>query len=131
MGMEPFDEFDQFLDWPTKSSFVPAVDIYQDETNIYVESPLAGIDPENIKITIENEILTIEGDVQKTSEVDEKNYYRKEVRSGSFHRSVVLPTQVDKEKIEAEFEKGILKIVLPKEEELKSNLIEIKVKNKK
>lgn len=124
--LEPFGDWDRWLDAPF--AFAPAVNIWEDENNVYVEAPLPGVDPENVNIAIENDILTIEGMQEKKSEVEEKNYYRKEVRSGSFHRALALPTAVRGEEAKAEYEKGILKIVVPKEERAKPKKVRVEVK---
>jgi len=130
MFPDPFEEMDRFFDWPASraAGFTPAVDVWEDENNVYVESPLPGIDPQNVNVSVENDVLTIQGKSEKKSEVDEKNYYRKEVRSGSFHRAIALPASVKNEGIEAEFESGILKITLPKEERVKPKKIDVKIK---
>ncbi|PLX20912.1 molecular chaperone [Candidatus Parcubacteria bacterium] len=129
-GFEDFDEL-----FPSvrgdKSGFVPAVDMYQDEKNVIVEAQMAGIDPEDVSISIENDVLVIKGESEKTSEVDDKNYYKKEIKRGSFFRSIPLPTKVDGEKADAETCDGVLKIVIPKISEVKSKTIKIKNKNKK
>lgn len=125
-----FPDFDRFFeDWPiTSAGFVPALDVYQDNENVYVETPLPGIDPSNVNISIENDVLTIEGKSEKKSEVDEKNYYRKEIRSGSFHRAVALPAAVNGEGANAEYKDGVLKITIPKEERAKPKQIKISAK---
>ncbi len=132
---DPFEDFDQFFDWPGITNwaggFTPAVDVWQDNNNVYVESPLAGIDPKNVSVSVENDVLTIEGKSEKKTEVDEKNYYRKEVRYGAFHRAVALPAAVNGEKAKAEFENGILKVTIPKEERAKPKAIPVKVKSVK
>lgn len=128
MSLDPFDDF---FDWPAFRSinFTPAMDIWQDEENIYAECPLAGVNPKDVEVSVENDILTLQGKTEKKSEVDEKEYYRKEVRFGSFHRSVALPASVNNEKVSAEFEKGVLKITLPKEEKVKPKKIDVKIKS--
>src|SRR3989338_11485194 len=90
---DPFMDMDKFFeDMPMASAgFVPALDVYQDADNVIIETPLPGVDPKDVNISVENDVLTIEGSSEKKSEVDEKNYYRKEIRSGSFHRAVALP----------------------------------------
>lgn len=125
-----FPELDRvFEDWPAASAgFVPALDVYQDNDNVFVETPLPGIDPADVNISIENDVLTIEGKSEKKSEVDEKNYYRKEIRSGSFHRAVALPAAVAGEKATAEYNAGVLKITIPKEERAKPRQIKISAK---
>jgi HSP20 family protein len=129
--LDPFNEMDRWLDnWPQANmgNFAPAIDVYEDENNVYVETPLPGINPEEVNIAIENDVLTIEGGSEKKTEVDEKNYYRKEVRYGSFHRSVALPSSVKGEDAKAEYEKGVLKITVPKEERVKPKKVKIEVK---
>jgi len=128
----PLDKF-VWGDFPAVAnnfSFTPSIDIYQDNDNVVVEAPLAGIKPENVKLSIENDVLTIEGKAEQKSEIDEKEYYRKEIRSGSFYRSVALPVAVDGAQAKAEYENGILKVIIPKEERVKSKNIEIEVKKK-
>jgi HSP20 family protein len=127
---DPFQEFEKMLqEWPgytNLQSFVPAVDVYQDDDNVFVETPLPGIDIKDVNIAIANDILTIEGSSEHKSEVDEKDYYRKEVRSGSFHRSLALPASVNGDKAEAAYKDGVLKITIPKEEKVKPKKINIK-----
>jgi HSP20 family protein len=112
-----------------KFGFTPAVDMYEDKDNIIVETQLAGIDPSDVTISIENNVLSIKGESEKKSEVDEKNYYRKEIRRGSFYRSISLPTRVDGDQAKAITEDGVLKISIPKAPE--SKLKTIKIENKK
>jgi len=132
---DPFEEMDRGFS-PTVSSlrgaeaFVPAVDVYEDKDNIIVETQLAGIDPEKVDISIENDVLCIKGESEKKSEVDEKNYYRKEIRRGGFYRTVPLPSAVLGDKAEAIAEDGVLKITIPKREELKPKQIKITTKKK-
>jgi len=108
--------------------YTPAVDMYEDKDNIIVETQLGGIDPEKVDISIENNVLTIKGESEKKSEVEEKNYYRKEIRRGSFYRSIPLPTKVDGDQAAAVSEGGILKITVPKAAELKPKTIKIQTK---
>jgi len=129
LSLDPFDEMDHWFDW-TSRGFTPAVDVWQDENNVYVESPLAGVDPKDVEVSVENDILVIQGKSEKKTEVDEKNYYRKEVRSGAFHRAVALPASVKADNVSAEFENGILKVSLPKEERVKPKKVEVRIKEK-
>lgn len=107
--------------------FVPAMDVYQTKDAVVVETPLAGIDPEDVEVQIEDDVLTINGKTERQSEVDEKNFYRKEIRYGSFHRSVRLPAAVQGNKAEAKSENGMLKISIPKAAEAKAKAIKVKV----
>lgn len=133
--MNPFKDMeDMFTDRfpimvPGKSmqSFVPALDVYENESAVMVETPLAGVRPEDVEITVQKGVLIIKGESKREHEVDEKNYYRKEVRSGSFYREVLLPTQVMEDKVSAEFENGLLKITCPKAEATVAKKIDVKV----
>lgn len=110
-------------------SFMPAIDMYEDKDSVIVETQLAGIDPEKVDISIENDVLSIKGEGEKQHEIDEKNYYRKEIRRGSFFRSIALPTHVEGEKAKAVAEAGVLKIIIPKLQEPKANKIKIETKS--
>ena len=109
-------------------TFVPAMDVYETKDAVMVESPLAGVDPERVGISIENNVLTVRGETEKQQEVEEKDYYRKEVRYGSFFRQVALPAPVDGDKAEANFEKGMLVIRIPKRTESAAKTIKVTVK---
>ena len=112
----------------------PAIDMYQTEDEIVVKATLPGIKPEEVQINITGEVLHIKGetrsDEEKNSEPQgkEKAWHIREQRWGSFERSVVLPTDVVADKAKAEFEHGILIITLPKAEEVKPKVINIKAK---
>lgn len=125
--LDPFNELDKwFEDGPR--NFAPAVDVWEDDNNVYAETPLPGVNPDNVNIFIENDVLTIEGEAEKKREVDEKNYYRKEVRYGSFHRTVALPVAVKGDEAKAEYASGVLKISVPKEERAKPKKVKVEVK---
>lgn len=133
---EAFEDMDKVFEGmqPTInkiSDFSPAIDMYEEKDSMIVETQLAGIDPENVEISIENDILTIKGESEKKSEVEEKDYYRKEIRRGSFYRCIQLPTHVQGDKAEAEAHDGVLKITIPKSAETKKKTIIIKAKTKK
>jgi len=110
--------------------FTPAINVYETKDAVVVETPLAGVDPKDVEVTVQNGILTVKGEMKKESEVDEKNYYRKEVRVGSFYRQVAMPAKVQEDKAEAEFENGMLKVVVPKAPEGKVKTIKVAVKKK-
>ena len=132
--LEPFEEMDKmFSDYMPavrggQSGFVPAVDVYEDKDSVMIEAQLAGIDPDKINISIENDVLSIKGESEKKTEVEEKNYYRKEIRRGSFYRSVPLPTHVLGDQAKALTEDGVLKISIPKAPEAKPKTIKIQSK---
>lgn len=126
MKWSPF--LDELDNWPNfNQDFAPALDIYEDKESVVVEAPLAGIDPEKVEIAIENDVLTVKGEMEKKSEVEDKNYYRKEVRAGSFYRAVQLPAHVLGEEAKASYDKGILKITVPRAPESKPKKIAIEI----
>lgn len=131
---EPFEDMDKmFAGMPSGASrgsmsIVPPVDMYETADAVVVETPLVGVDPNQIEIAIDNNVLSIKGASERKTEVDDKNYYRKEVRYGSIFRQVALPTRVVEGKAEASFENGILKITVPKAEEKKAIKVEVKKK---
>jgi len=129
MSLIPWGPFLDTFDSLEKgfTNFVPAIDVYEEKDNVIVEATLAGIKPEEVEINVHDDVLTLEGKRQTSSEIDEKNYYRKEVRSGSFHRSVILPASVQADKAKAKFENGMLKVLLPKETESKPKNIKINI----
>lgn len=111
--------------------FTPAVDIYEDKNNVVVETQLAGIDPEKVDLSIENDVLTIKGESEKKNEVEDKNYYRKEIRRGGFYRNVALPTSVEGSKAKALAEDGVLKVTIPKAKTAQAKTIKIENKGDK
>jgi len=108
-------------------AFVPAVDIYETDKAVVMETPLAGMRPEDVSVSVEKGVLTLKGESKKEHEVEEKNYYRKEVRSGSFYRELPLPAPVLEDKVTAEFKDGVLKITCPKATATKTKKIDVKV----
>lgn len=133
---DPFSEMDQMVrNFPalTNSSelstktFVPAIDIYETKEGVIVETTLPGVNPDQVEISVESGVLTIKGESKREHEIDEKNYYRKEVRSGSFFRQVALPVSVQEDNVSAEFEDGVLKIKCPKSEKEKTKKVSVKV----
>lgn len=134
--LDNFDDMDLFMQ-PYRNlvpaadgGIVPPVDIYDNEKTLVVETPLAGVDPERVEITVEGDMLTIKGGMERKTEVDEKNYYRKEVRTGSVYRQIQLPVHVIGEKAEASYDHGMLKIDIPKAGDDKAKTIKINVKKK-
>lgn len=106
--------------------FAPAIDVYETKDSVVAEIPVPNLDPEKVDASIENDVLTIQGHSEKKSEVDDESYYRKEVRYGSFHRSIALPVAVQGDKAEAEYKDGVLKVKVPKAPAAKHNKIKIK-----
>ncbi len=106
----------------------PAIDMYQTDDEIVVKAALPGFKPEEVQINVTGEVLTLKGELKHQEEKKDKAWHIREQRWGSFERSVALPTDVVSDKAKAEFENGILTITLPKAEEVKPKVINIKAK---
>jgi len=108
-----FDDFSNF-GFNFTDNFYPRIDISEDKSHLNVTAEIPGVKKENIKITLQDNILTIEGEKKKESVQDDKNICRSERVFGSFKRSFTLPSEVDSDKVDAKFENGILNIQLAK-----------------
>lgn len=125
----PLRDLDRFFEEKWEGvDFVPAMDLRQEKDSVVVETTLPGIDPDKVEISVENDVLTVSGCTQEKKEIKREDYYRKEIREGSFSRSIILPMTVKADQAEASYDKGILKIMLPKAEEAKPKKIAIKMK---
>ena len=110
------------------SYWTPAVDIAEQENDYLVKMDLPGVAREDVKISLESNILTVRGEKKQEKEEKNKNFHRVERSYGSFQRSFTLPTTVKSDKIDAAFKDGVLTIALPKSEESKPRQIEVKVR---
>ena len=110
----------------TLTAWSPAVDITEHDDQYIVKMELPGVNKEEVKITLESNILTIRGEKKEEKETKKENYLRAERSYGSFQRSFTLPTTVKSDKIDASFKDGILNITLPKAEEAKAKQVEVK-----
>ena len=109
------------------SSFAPAVDVYEDEHKVTLKIEVPGIDEKDIDVQVENNILTVHGERKIEKEEKEENYRRVERQYGSFTRTFTLPQTVDTENVSATYDKGVLKIALPKKAEAKPKQIKVSV----
>ncbi|MFH1173492.1 MAG: Hsp20/alpha crystallin family protein [bacterium] len=91
-----------------------SVDVYQNQDSIVIKSTIAGVKPENLDISVSGDMVTIRGKREQATEVEEKEYYYQECYWGSFSRSIILPCEVNTEKVQANLKNGILTIILPK-----------------
>ena len=107
----------------------PAVDIYEKDGKVHIDAEVPGIKKENLKVEINDGILTISGEIKEEKEDKDKKYYRTERRYGTFQRSFTLGENIDEDSIDAKFENGILHITLPiRKEEKKENVKTIEIK---
>ncbi|HCI05730.1 TPA: hypothetical protein DEX28_03215 [Patescibacteria group bacterium] len=108
-----------------------AIDVFQTPTEIVIQSPIAGVDEDDIDVSIENDMITISGHREKQETVEEKDYFYQECYWGGFSRTVALPTQeVDIEKSKADMDNGVLTIRIPRVEKRKSKKLKITSKDK-
>lgn len=120
------DKLAKNADWMEDYEGQLAVDVYQTEDNIVLKAPLAGVKPEDLELSITDEVVTIKGERKEAEVVQRENYLAQECYWGAFARSYVLPMPVTSEKAQATLKNGILTITLPKQEKTKAKKIEIK-----
>ena len=104
-----------------------ALDVAEKDDAYVVKASLPGVNPEDVDITLADNVLTIRGETKADNEIKEEHYHLRERRFGSFTRSVALPNAVDADKIEAVNENGVLTLTLPKAEVVKPKQIKIAV----
>jgi len=107
--------------------WIPAVDIYETENEVVVKAELPEINQKDIDIQIENNTLVLRGERKFEKDTKRENFHRIERAYGSFARSFTLPNTIDQEKIHADYKDGVLKIVMPKREEIKPKQIKVSV----
>jgi HSP20 family protein len=134
---DPFREFNTFptrfrgffdKDWEmpmSTTAWNPSVDIFENDKDVVFTAELPGMNAKDIDVKLENNVLTLKGARHFEKETKEENYHRVERAYGNFSRSFALPSAVNGDKITAEYKDGILKIVLPKKEEVKAKPIKI------
>jgi len=105
----------------------PAVDIYETDTDIVLKAELPEINPKDLQINIEDNVLTLKGERKFEKETKEENYHRIERSYGSFSRSFTIPGSIDKEKVKASYKNGVLKITMTKKEESKPKQITVNI----
>ena len=137
---DPFRELFQVNDqlsrlfgaWPRRDEELavtafPTVDIYEDTEGISLTAELAGVDPKEVEVKVENNTLSISGTRKLERSEKKDNYHRIESWHGTFNRTFSLPTTVDVEKVKAEHKNGLLRVFLPRREETKPRQVKVKV----
>lgn len=122
--MAPFAEFGRWGE-----TFIPSVDVKEEDDQVLVSAELPGIDQKDIDVTVTQDSVRIAGEKKREEAKEEKGYYRRESAYGSFERVIDLPAAVDENKAEAEFSKGILTIKLPKSEQARKKRKKVEVKS--
>ena len=108
--------FDEWLDGRERT-WTPAIDVVREDGHLVVHADLPGVKPEEVKIEVEDDILTVSGEHRESTEQKGRHYMRRERRYGSFHRSMPLPAGVDPKKIEATTRDGVVEVMIPLPEE--------------
>jgi HSP20 family protein len=139
---EPFREMEDFFDrfsrpmgWPHRfgrelameGEWAPRVDISETDNEFVINAEIPDIKKEDVKVNVENGVLTLKGERKQEKEEKGKKFHRVERYYGSFCRSFVLPENVAEDKIDASFKDGMLKLTIPKTESKKPKAIEVKV----
>jgi HSP20 family protein len=110
---------------------IAPIDIYQTDDNVVIEAAMPGVEPEDLDISITGDTLTLRGEVRQVKDVNgdsNRRYHVRERRYSRYARSITLPSMVNAEKAEAEFENGILSLTIPKAEQAKPKQISVKAK---
>jgi HSP20 family protein len=121
------DVFERQGEESSLTAWAPAVDIYETEHELVVKADLPEVDPKDLDIRVENNILTIRGERKFEKKVNEDNYLRVERAYGSFARSFTLANTVNSDAIKAEYQNGVLTLSIPKKEEAKPKQIKVNV----
>jgi HSP20 family protein len=130
---EPFAElgelrsrFDRMLDELSDGrQWTPAIDVERDNGNLVVRADVPGIKPEEVKIEVEDDILTVSGEHEERKEQRDKHFLRRERRYGSFSRSMALPAGVEAKKIKAKTHDGVVEVTVPLPKEAKKETVKI------
>jgi HSP20 family protein len=127
LGLSPARAGNSGQEVMTVTQWAPSVDIVEDDKEWLVKADLPEVKKEDVKVTVENGVLTITGERKFEKEEKDKKYHRIERSYGNFLRSFTLPDAADGSKVTAEFKDGVIKVHLPKSEKAKPKAIEVKV----
>jgi HSP20 family protein len=132
---DPFSElgelrsrFDRMFDeWPAgrERAWTPAIDVVREDDHLVVRADLPGLKPEEVKIEVEDDILTVSGEHRESEDEKDRDYVRRERRYGSFSRSMKLPGGVDPKTIEAKTREGVIEVTIPLPKQARKEPVEI------
>jgi HSP20 family protein len=145
-GISPWRPFRELEEWERRfddllgrplwrlpveeKGWMPAIDVFEKEDRFIVKAELPGMKDDDIDVSVIGDTLSIKGEKKTETEVKEEDYYRCERSYGSFYRSILIPSNVDADKIEASFDDGVLEIALPKSAKVKPKKIAVSAKKK-
>jgi HSP20 family protein len=121
--VEPKSETEE--EWMADYEGTLNIDLYQTKDNVIIKSTIAGVKPEDLDITIANDMVTIKGERTKAENIAQEDYFYQECYWGGFSRSVILPVDIDSEHVEADLKDGILTVILPKAAKAKTKKIKV------
>lgn len=113
-------------DWMTDYEGALNIDMYQTKDNVIIKSTIAGVRPDDIDITVANDMVTISGSRRREEKISDDDYFYQECYWGGFSRSVIVPVDIDSEQIEADLKDGILTVVVPKAAKAKTKKVKVK-----
>ncbi len=113
-------------DWLSDFEGQLNIDMYQTKDNVIIKSTIAGVRPEDIDITVANDMVTIKGSRKKEENINQDDYFYQECYWGNFSRSVIIPVDIDSENIEADLKDGILTVIIPKAAKAKTKKVKVK-----
>lgn len=116
--------------FPEETGWIPALDVFEKDNKLVVKAEIPGMKEEDIDVSVVGDTLTIKGERKSETEVKDEDYYRCERSYGSFFRSIPLPSAVDANKIEANYEDGVLEVTLPKTAAAKRKKVKVAAKKK-
>ncbi|MCR4291232.1 MAG: Hsp20/alpha crystallin family protein [Candidatus Scalindua sp.] len=130
-----FGRYDRAVGWPRSGSqeimaagdWCPRVDIVENDNEFVIKAEIPEVKKEDVKVSVDNGVLTLKGERQQEKEEKGKKFHRVERCFGSFTRSFSLPENVDESKVKATFKDGMLNLQVPKTEETKPKTIEVKI----
>ncbi len=113
-------------DWMTDYEGALNIDMYQTKDNVIIKSTIAGVRPDDIDITVANDMVTIQGSRSREEKISDDDYFYQECYWGGFSRSVIVPVDIDSEHIEADLKDGILTVIVPKAAKAKTKKVKVK-----
>ena len=124
-----YKKFPALFEMPIRGGMVsPKIDVSESEKEVLITAELPGLEEKDVELLLTPETLTIKGEKKMESEEKERDYYRTERVYGSFCRTIGLPSGIDKDKTEATFKKGVLKVVLPKTVQAQKEVKKLEIK---
>jgi len=114
--LEEFDRFGRLVPWTTEDAYGPAVDVYETDTEVVVKAHLPGVRKEDLEVTVQDNQLMIRAESKREEEVDEEGYFRREIRYGTYARTLPLPAEVDEDQVTAKLADGVLEVHAKKSE---------------